>query len=61
MAKVRVTTTITVRAGETSTVHYEAGFEGTAPSDHIARIVAAGAGEAIEGEPSWRPDAAEGA
>lgn len=47
MAKVSVTKTITVRPTETSSVQYEAGFEGTAPTDHIERIVAAGAGERI--------------
>lgn len=46
--KVKVTKTITVRANEVATVHYEEGFEGTAPSDHIERIVAAGCGERIE-------------
>lgn len=46
--KVRITKTVTVQATDTGTVHYEAGWEGTAPSDHIERIVAAGCGERVD-------------
>jgi hypothetical protein len=48
--RVKVTKTITVFATATGNVHYEAGWEGTAPKDHVERIVAAGAGQQVGGD-----------
>lgn len=50
MAKVSVTRDIVIRPNETSTVLYPAGYEGTAPKDHIDQIVAAGAGKALDAD-----------
>lgn len=47
MAKVRVTRDVTIVPNQTSTVQYKAGWEGSAPRDHIEQIVNAGAGEAV--------------
>ena len=52
MAKVLVTRTVSVMPNDTSTVTYPEGFKGTAPSDHIDRIVAAGAGERFDRAPA---------
>lgn len=62
MAKIKVERDVTVMVGETATVHYPAGFEGTVPTDHVERIVAAGAGKRVDvnasGErPKPRPEA----
>lgn len=55
MAKVRVTEAVTIvnvgpeDAPETVNVFYPAGFEGTAPTAHIDRIVKAGKGQKVDG------------
>jgi hypothetical protein len=50
--KVKVTKTVTVLVSPTANVHYEEGWSGTAPHDHIAKIVAAGCGEEVAEESS---------
>jgi len=52
MAKVKVHRQVTIVPNQTSTVVYPAGFEGTAPHDHIKQIVEGGHGEHLEGGPS---------
>jgi hypothetical protein len=63
--KVEVTSTVTIAATATANVHYEAGFKGTAPRDHITRIEAAGAGRRfgtlLDGSPAGEPEPLAGA
>lgn len=61
MSKIKVTKAVTIRANDegTATVHYDEGFEGTIPNDHIERIVAAGAGERVQADGSKAPEKAD--
>jgi hypothetical protein len=45
--KVKVTRSIVIKPNQTSSVYYLRGWQGTAPREHIEKIVAAGAGERL--------------
>lgn len=47
MPYVSVTRAITIQASPVASVHYETGFEGLAPEEHVRLIVQAGAGERL--------------